>query len=175
MIDFRANDWLRASKGQAWERFCVLASLMILQSASSYILQRYSAVLQNNFEVTLFITMVLLQKSKSPSFERCCGNASVENTILLGSWTTLGSEGIDSIAFDTGCWCGRKRIQSSSRRRHSWVRRRPLPCCWLFHLPLDVSCCWLFLVLLDVSSWCPLVRCRDSEILCVARAQVCDG
>ncbi len=45
---------------QAWERLVVLASLMILQSASSYILQRYSTVLQNNFEVTLFITMVLL-------------------------------------------------------------------------------------------------------------------
>ena len=40
------------------ERFGVLASLLVLQSLSSVILQRYEQLLEHHVEITLFLTMV---------------------------------------------------------------------------------------------------------------------
>jgi hypothetical protein len=45
------------------ERFGVLASLLVLQSLSSVILQRYEQLLEHHVEITLFLTMVCCAKS----------------------------------------------------------------------------------------------------------------
>jgi Mg/Co/Ni transporter MgtE len=41
------------------DRFGVLASLLVLQSLSSIVLQRYEQLLEHHIEITLFLTMVV--------------------------------------------------------------------------------------------------------------------
>ena len=41
------------------DRFGVLASLLVLQSLSSLVLQRYEQLLEHHIEITLFLTMVV--------------------------------------------------------------------------------------------------------------------
>jgi hypothetical protein len=48
------------------ERFGVLATLLVLQSLSSVILQNYSALLEHHVEITLFLTMVSIPSLSSP-------------------------------------------------------------------------------------------------------------